>query len=114
MTQPGWPPRIIANGIVDVQGAAATLLGSAGIVASVTYIGVGHYAVNLRPPGVPQNNVYGSTPIVTPIGSAFAAATASYADDSTLHVFVFDEGGLALDFSFSFAIVLNEREGGQA
>lgn len=109
-----WPPRLTHGGYVGVVGGAATLVGSLGGVASVTYNGVGDYTLTLKAPGVPGYAEHGSTaiPHVIPVNNGFAVVTCSLASATALTVFAFDDAGLPADTSFSFSIFSTERAGG--
>lgn len=100
-----WPNRIVASGYVSVQAGAPSIVGSAGIVASVTDLGVGEYRINLRSPGVPYWAIKGGTAFATPISATFANATCELASATQLIVRVFDAAGAALDASFVFAVM---------
>lgn len=106
-----WPELLVASGYVFDNAGSPELVGASGIVATVTDLGVGHYSVNLRAPGVPGFTTKGAIAIVTPVSAAFASASASFSDADTLIVRIFDAAAAALDGSFSFLILLNERAG---
>lgn len=107
-----WPNRLFANGYVQVPGTDPILFGSAGPVASVDDLGVGHYRVNLRPPGVPGFADKSACGYAQSIDVTFARAVAELVSPTELIVRTFDAAGAPFDSSFAFAVLFNTTQGG--
>ena len=106
-----FPNRLTHAAVVDVAGGAATLLGTLGGVASVTYNGVGDYTVTLKAPGVPGYAEHTPIPVVTINGNLPGSVACMLPAATTFNVFMFDDAGVAADRPFSFAIFTSERTG---
>lgn len=109
-----WPNVIFASCQVSVAGGIPTLQGSNGPVVDVEDLGVGHYMVNLRAPGVPYWLARSMTCVGAALAGTYAQIVADIVSETEIEVFTYNAAGVALDSSFSLLVLANTVNGGSA